>query len=546
MIYIFLPLLFISISGGSVWIEASSLSGSGSITANGGSSSSTCGSGAGGRIAVHLDTVSSFAGTMQAAGGLATTPVNLAQGSAGTIYFSHGKSVLTIDNLGRAAGKSTMFQNFTATLDVLNVLGAAEVVLANGTQLAVDTISSTTLNGLVHVHEGSQLTINSTQSCSMRVYAGGLLNVTNSLSASNLSTTRSTILDLQGSLGGITDLELIDARMSWSQTSSTYGNPAGTFNFNNVILTNSTLTITANLSTSSPTYFNANNLNLGNSTMMLVGSTSFNLAALIVGGGSAINASTGGYAYMTGVNGGFATNSPGGGAHGGRGGSSTSETFGGATPYGNLYAPTEFGSGGYRGSGGGAIHIISTSALVDGNILSNGATACGSGAGGSIWIESSSSFSGSGSVTANGGFTTSTSCATGGGGRIAIHSQTIDFYGVAQASAGIASSSNSLLQGTAGTVFLNASGTTTLLLDNNDGFSSYRTVLSHSNDVLSFDYVVLERQAELEINNNTGNLSVSILKSSSKTGIVKTFNFIHKLTVLQEKSTLELILHSQY
>lgn len=90
--------------------------------------------------------------------------------------------------------------------------------------------------------------------------------------------------------------------------------------------------------------------------------------------------------------------------------------------YGSLTKPLTFGSGGTYASGGGAIHIIASSLqLSNTTISSNGASACGAGAGGSIWIEVANNIIGNGFITANGGNTTATNCGSGGGGRVAIY-----------------------------------------------------------------------------------------------------------------------------
>jgi hypothetical protein len=69
-------------SGGSVWIEASALGGSGTISANGGSGTGgSAGSGGGGRIAIYYST-STHALVLQARSG----PTGAAIGGAGTVY----------------------------------------------------------------------------------------------------------------------------------------------------------------------------------------------------------------------------------------------------------------------------------------------------------------------------------------------------------------------------------------------------------------------------------------------------------------------------
>ena len=73
-------------SGGSIWVESSQISGSGSMTARGGSATSTSymgGGGSGGRIAVHTLS-STYLGSMLASGG---TGYN-SPGASGTIYLN--------------------------------------------------------------------------------------------------------------------------------------------------------------------------------------------------------------------------------------------------------------------------------------------------------------------------------------------------------------------------------------------------------------------------------------------------------------------------
>lgn len=63
---------------------------------------------------------------------------------------------------------------------------------------------------------------------------------------------------------------------------------------------------------------------------------------------------------------------------------------GGITTYGDVFYPTEFGSSGSVGAGGGAIHLFVDILTLNGSISANGEFACGSGAGGSIIIEAAS------------------------------------------------------------------------------------------------------------------------------------------------------------
>ncbi|HNT76362.1 MAG TPA: invasin domain 3-containing protein [Anaerolineae bacterium] len=168
-----------------------------------------------------------------------------------------------------------------------------------------------------------------------------------------------------------------------------------------------------------------------------------------------ISADAWGYGPSTGpgagADGSGITSLGGGGGHGGRGGDASNGTQGGA-PYGALYAPRHLGSGGghasdYRGgAGGGAIHLIGATLVVNGAISANGANGnadtrfgSGGGAGGSIWVEVAT-LSGAGIIRANGGAGASSAHygrgGGGAGGRIAIYAQDTPFTGAYQVNGG--------------------------------------------------------------------------------------------------------------
>mgnify|MGYP000153295896 CR=1 FL=1 len=121
-----------------------------------------------------------------------------------------------------------------------------------------------------------------------------------------------------------------------------------------------------------------------------------------------------------------------GGGHGGRGGATEGFLDADRTPaYDSAWQPREPGSGGGAhdgsnggGPGGGSIHLIADSLVVDGEISADGLEMpynAGGGAGGSLWIEVGG-FSGSGQLTATGGDEGYWgSAASGAGGRIAVH-----------------------------------------------------------------------------------------------------------------------------
>ncbi|MEJ5298176.1 MAG: hypothetical protein WHZ52_09085 [Armatimonadota bacterium] len=116
-------------SGGSIWITAAVIEGSGSITARGGGAAYLATGGGGGRIAIHCGT-NSFTGTLSASGGPGAYP-----GGAGSIYTRAGSSaagVVLIDNEGPAGAPTPL--TFAAPVE-LTVRRGARAVLAAGTTL---------------------------------------------------------------------------------------------------------------------------------------------------------------------------------------------------------------------------------------------------------------------------------------------------------------------------------------------------------------------------------------------------------------------------
>jgi hypothetical protein len=151
-----------------------------------------------------------------------------------------------------------------------------------------------------------------------------------------------------------------------------------------------------------------------------------------------------------------------GGSHGGRGGKFTSWTVGAA--YDSVEYPTQPGGGGAGnsggGDGGGVIDINATTMSISGNVKSNGTNESSgwssAGAGGSVYMNASTSFSvgATGVVQANGGDdTNSSSSSAGGGGRVAILSSSISNSGSITAFGGNGLGTSNP-DGAAGTVFL--------------------------------------------------------------------------------------------
>lgn len=122
-----------------------------------------------------------------------------------------------------------------------------------------------------------------------------------------------------------------------------------------------------------------------------------------------------------------------GGCHGGRGTGNGGPLVTTAGAYGLVDEPTALGSGGYGGDsgicpGGGAIAIHASDALVlNGTLTAQGTGGTrGTGAGGSIWLETAT-LSGSGAINARGG--DNGDYGVGGGGRVSLQYSLSTFTG---------------------------------------------------------------------------------------------------------------------
>jgi len=114
-------------AGGGVNLTVGGLSGSGSISANGGNGISSGGGGGGGRIAIYYSS-NSFSGTMSAIGGDSPYP-----GGAGTIFLkpSTNRVVLVLDNGGRIGARTPFGRVNSGGYDSLTVVGGATATYAS-------------------------------------------------------------------------------------------------------------------------------------------------------------------------------------------------------------------------------------------------------------------------------------------------------------------------------------------------------------------------------------------------------------------------------
>ena len=171
-----------------------------------------------------------------------------------------------------------------------------------------------------------------------------------------------------------------------------------------------------------------------------------------------------------------------GGGHGGPGGNAV---LAGGVSYGDLLAPTVWGSGGGSlngttpgGAGGGWARLSVGGILtVAGQLTANGESLLASGgAGGSIQV-SAGTLAGNGSITANGGSAGNAGSGGGGGGRIALYYGSSTFSGGLAALGGFSTSANS---GGAGTLYTKANRQSVgnLLLDNSGRTNAMQTLIT--------------------------------------------------------------------
>ena len=160
-----------------------------------------------------------------------------------------------------------------------------------------------------------------------------------------------------------------------------------------------------------------------------------------------------------------------GASHGGEGGGNSGNT------YGSTKNPDNKGSGSTV-QGGGTVTIEAATAVIDGNIISNGRS---SSSGGSIFITATSSIEGHGYISASGGDGVDNG---GGGGRIAINTQLFSsFHGRVVSYGGSGSSQ----PGAAGTIYeeYSQSGNTikNIIVDNDNKQTNAVTHVSDVNDI---------------------------------------------------------------
>jgi hypothetical protein len=482
-------------SGGSVWITAGNISGSGSVQANGGSGSNTYydgGGGGGGRISLAYDTYTSSFATLSAYGG--SGPDNAQSGGAGTIFkkaSTDTNGYLIVNNNNQTDGAFTTTTE-SSTFDSITLSGNAKYAVASGHTIDfLDTILSGASTASLTINSGGVLNApNITDLENISIYNNGIYNHSSSSLTipSGVNWYENGTLSSIGNTQEITDI-VIAGKLEF-QNQNTDLTPAI---FNSIIINNGGL-LTHQANTDTQT--DALNLQLSN---------------LTIEAGGKIDVSGKGYDVTQGpgkgVNNSYAS---GGAGYGGNGGNSSSGVAGGST-YGSVKEPITIGSGGgissssaRTGTGGGAVKLtITNTIIIDGTIDASGLNGSGGrgdggGSGGSVWI-TAGNISGSGSVQANGGSGSNTyyDGGGGGGGRISLAYDTYT-SSFATLSAYGGSGPDNAQSGGAGTIFKKASTDTNgyLIVNNNNQTDGAFTTTTESS---TFDSITLSGNAKYAV-----------------------------------------------
>jgi hypothetical protein len=456
-------------AGGSIWIQAGTLAGAGTIRADGGDclGNFNHGGGGGGRIALYR-TTDAFDGKVTAYGGAPVAGSLAGYGAAGTIFKkldAQPNGVLIVDNNGRTPTGLNANATYLGSATDSASYTFGSIVLTNAGCLAVT--GSETLNV-------GQNTIWSDGSGQLAWTAGqGTLALPSAYVVSNL-----TLVLNNGTPAGLTSL---------------------------TVLTNSWISHFPNATSES---YRVN----------------LTLDALTVNAGGGVLVSGKGYLmlYGPGLGGTDNYHTSSGAGHGGRGGAafpSLLQAIPGGGTYGSYNQPTNCGSGGIQpgpqpssswiSKGGGAAKLTVNSTLtVNGAILADGGDGTGNywsgGAGGSLWLVAQT-FTGNGMISAKGGDYTGASAANGGsgGGRIAIYATNNTFAGTLRAIGGNSNNGGGE-KGAAGTIFLKAPSQTygELRVDNsNTVVLSAAAQIGTNNDgqTYTFDQVTLVNRGRLAV-----------------------------------------------
>ncbi|NLB54741.1 MAG: hypothetical protein GX811_03075, partial [Lentisphaerae bacterium] len=454
-------------AGGSIWITAGSISGSGTIRANAGTGTNNgTTNGGGGRVALILTdsnaVFSAFTGTVLATAGVGGS------GAAGTIYFetsahSPGKGELIINNING----STRYGVLNTDLNGLEAVSYefSRITLTNNAQLHVG--SDDTLN-----IADTELGIDKSSKNAIWI-SGGTLLTPDVFSFSHMFMVVSAIESVFSPATSLTVGENAEFIV----------NQPHAMECSIIVSAGGKLTHTANPASQDENY-------------KLVLSLQGNM---LIENGASIDVTGRGFPVNYGPGSHPSVNS--GASYGGLG-------VDGPACYGSLVAPTNLGSGGRSGgAGGGAICLNITGSLTNnGEIKANAASVTTrTGSGGSIYI-SAGQLIGTGLIEANSAPNV-TGASPGGGGRVSLvvtntGERLSSYAGLITAHGGRKSAT---ISGGAGTIYLRdfdqGKHEGSLIIDN-DGLKCVQTEISSDVVDTRVGNVFIQNGGHLLLNTN--------------------------------------------
>ena len=399
-------------SGGSITLRAGTLSGVGTITANGGGASTAVSNagGGGGRIAIDTDLIdpdADFNGLLDLSAHRGRGSFDNTQGSAGTLYLAiNGSETLIIDDneTGRTAATGTP----------LPLMGPARAVAVEANALTTDGLVPLLPGALV----GLRLNPNLTQDETFAITANGVDRI-------EVATPNE-----QG--------------VAFATVAAIGGTYIGDYRYGNLLLRRGGHLEVGDLLTVTDQFdlTDYSMLTHPRTTTTYEGGLDLTAGRLTIDATSRIDVSERGYlggrragaddtAHTLGLLPGSQNGT--GGSHGGLGGRYSGAGASQPAPvYGTATDPMDLGGGGGGwngtpgGDGGGRVLLRAGTLLVDGVIRADGGldqgAVAGAGAGGSLNINVVD-LDGSGTISANGGAPAlgGRSGVGGGGGRIALH-----------------------------------------------------------------------------------------------------------------------------
>lgn len=211
-----------------------------------------------------------------------------------------------------------------------------------------------------------------------------------------------------------------------------------------------------------------------------------------------------------------------GAGYGGQGGFFSSIVARGNS-YGKITQPDYLGAGSATVSGGGQVKIkVDNDFNLSGSITANGSDGCGGGSGGSVWIDAKNVTGSGGSISSQGGGSTTGNCGGGSGGRVAVYYQTTNYPGGITGINYLISGGDAVVDGAAGTVFHKKVGTETYgnlmvmntIRDYNDKIATPLGVVDNPEQ---YDSIVTDSRGTILITSDFVSPSSYVLPSDSIT-----------------------------